>query len=176
MTTHQRRSLTTNAAVDIRAADRRDRPFEPVDYGLYALTVMAWSASWFAIALQVGKVPNEINLVWRFAIATVIMFGWVVVSRRLLTFPVADHLRFAALGILIFSSNYLFFYYGAGYLVSGLLSVVFSLASVINMLLGAIVMREPPLPRVLAGGVIGFSGIALMFFPRLPRTACPAAQ
>jgi drug/metabolite transporter (DMT)-like permease len=143
------------------------RAFEPLDYGLYALTVIAWSASWFAIALQVGTVPNEVNLVWRFAIATVLMFAWVALSRRPVVFPVADHLRFAALGMLIFSSNFLLFYYGALYLVSGLLSVVFSLASVINMALGALVMRERPSGRVLAGGLIGFSGIALMFLPEM---------
>ncbi|MER8500358.1 DMT family transporter [Mesorhizobium sp. M0204] len=125
----------------------RDRPFEPVDYGLYALTVIAWSASWFAIELQVGSgVSNEVNLVWRFAIATLLMFAWAAFSVRRLRFPITDHLRFAVLGILIFSSNFLFFYYGAGYLVSGLLSVVFSLASVINMLLGALVIGERPAP------------------------------
>lgn len=87
--------------------------------------------------------------------------------RRAAPLPITDHLRFAVLGILIFSSNFLFFYYGAGYLVSGLLSVVFSLASVINMLLGALVIGERPAPRILAGGVIGFAGIALMFFPEI---------
>lgn len=145
----------------------QDRAFEPIDYGLYLLTIIAWSASWFAIELQVGTVPNEVNLVWRFAIATVLMFGWVLVSRRRLRFALGDHLRFALLGVLIFSSNFLFFYYGAQYLVSGLLSVVFSLASVINLALAALVMRERPSGRVLLGGLLGFSGIALMFLPEL---------
>lgn len=149
------------------ASSRADKSFEPIDYGLYALTVVAWSASWFAISLQVGTVSNEVNLVWRFAIATVLMFCWMVLSRRPLRFPIADHLRFAALGVLIFSSNFLLFYYGALHLVSGLLSVVFSLASVVNMLLGAIVMRERPSARILAGGLVGFSGIALMFWPEM---------
>lgn len=143
------------------------KPFEPLDYGLYALTVVAWSASWFAITQQVGTVSNEVNLVWRFAIATAIMFGWLFLSGRPWRFPLSDHLRFAALGVLIFSSNFLLFYYGALYLVSGLLSVVFSLASVMNMLLGAVVMREKPSARILAGGVAGFSGIALMFWPEM---------
>jgi drug/metabolite transporter (DMT)-like permease len=143
------------------------RPFEPVDYGLYALTVLAWSASWFAISLQVGVVSPEVNLIWRFSIATVLMFAWVLLSRRRLAFPLSDHLRFAALGILMFSSNFLLFYYGALYLVSGLLSVVFSLASVVNMLLAAVVTREPPSPRVLIGGLAGFAGIALMFYPEM---------
>jgi drug/metabolite transporter (DMT)-like permease len=164
------RTDTIDAAASRPAARpaSADQPFQPLDYGLYALTVIAWSASWFAIELQVGSgVSNEVNLVWRFAIATVLMFAWAAFSGRRLRFPVSDHLRFAALGVLIFSSNFLFFYYGAGYLVSGLLSVVFSLASVINMLLGALVMRERPSPRILAGGLIGFTGIALMFFPEI---------
>lgn len=148
-------------------ASPQARPFEPLDYGLYVLTVVAWSASWFAIALQVGTVPNEVNLVWRFGIATLLMFGWVVLSGRRLRFPPADHMRFAALGVLIFSSNFLFFYYGALHLVSGLMSVVFSLASVINMGLAALIMRERPSGRVLLGGLAGFAGIALMFLPEM---------
>lgn len=146
---------------------RADRPFQPLDHGLYALTIISWSASWFAVSLQVGVVSPEVNLVWRFGIATVLMFGWVALSGRRLKFSGADHLRFIALGMLLFSSNFIFFYYGALYLVSGLLSVVFSLASVINMLLAAIIMRERPSLRILAGGLTGFSGIALMFFPEI---------
>ncbi|WP_313956195.1 DMT family transporter [Mesorhizobium amorphae] len=144
-----------------------ERPFEPLDYGLYALTVIAWSLSWYAIEFQVGTVANEVNIVWRFAIATALMFGWVVLKRGRLRFAWVDHMRFMALGILMFSSNFLLFYYGAGYLVSGLLSVVFSLASVMNMMLGAIVMREKPSPRILLGGFTGFCGIALMFLPEI---------
>jgi drug/metabolite transporter (DMT)-like permease len=164
--------MRMNARTEIIASSPKpvsiDRPFQPLDYGLYALTVLSWSVSWFAISLQVGAgVSPEVNLVWRFAIATVLMFAWVVLSGRQLRFPLADHLRFVAMGVLIFSSNFLFFYYGATYLVSGLLSVVFSLASVINMLLGAVVMRERPAPKILLGGLMGFGGIALMFFPEI---------
>lgn len=143
------------------------RPFEPLDYGLYVLTVLTWSASWFAIKLQVGVVSPEVNLVWRFSVATLLMFAWVILSGRRLAFPASDHLRFAALGVLMFSSNFLFFYYGALYLVSGLLSVVFALASVVNMLMGAAISGERPSPRVLLGGLAGFAGVAMMFYPEM---------
>lgn len=144
-----------------------DKPFEPLDYSLYVLTMVGWSASWFAIALQVGTVPNEVNIVWRFAIAAAIMLAWMIGSGRRWRFPPADHLRFAALGVLLFSSNFLLFYYGAGYLVSGLLSVVFSLASMVNLLLGAFVMGERPAMRTMVGAVVGFTGVALMFWPEI---------
>lgn len=163
--TIQSQSMSTPPAAPRTAA--RHHAFEPRDYGLYVLTVIAWSLSWFAIRLQVGTVPNEVNLVWRFGIATVMMFAWVIASGRRIRFPLRDHVRFAALGVLMFSTNFLLFYYGAGYLVSGLLSVVFSLASVVNILLAAIVLGERPSPRVLAGGLLGFCGIALMFAPEI---------
>nr|WP_245432548.1 DMT family transporter [Mesorhizobium loti] len=154
-------------AAPVAARSASERPFEPLDYSLYALTVIAWSLSWYAIEFQVGTVANEVNIVWRFAIATALMFTWVLLKRGRLRFTLADHMRFLALGVLMFSSNFLLFYYGAGYLVSGLLSVVFSLASVMNMMLGAVVMRERPSPRVLLGGLTGFCGIALMFLPEI---------
>jgi drug/metabolite transporter (DMT)-like permease len=162
---NMQQSRPPEAAPVTRSAS--ERPFEPLDYGLYALTVVAWSLSWYAIEFQVGTVANEVNIVWRFANATALMFGWVVLKRGRLRFALADHMRFVALGILMFSSNFLLFYYGAGYLVSGLLSVVFSLASVMNMMLGAVVMRERPSPRILLGGLTGFCGIALMFLPEI---------
>jgi drug/metabolite transporter (DMT)-like permease len=161
--------MSAPASPAAASAPALDRPFEATDYGLYGLTVIAWSLSWYAIALQVGTVSNEVNMVWRFGIATILMFAWVFLSGRRLRFPPADHLRFAALGVLLFSSNFIFFYYGALYLVSGLLSVVFSLASVINMLLAAIIMGQRLSPRILTGGVLGFSGIALMFWPEIAR-------
>jgi len=160
-------SQTLPEAATAPQGTARDHAFTPRDYGLYALTVVGWSLSWFAIRLQIGTVPNEVNLVWRFGIATVLMMAWVAASGRRVRFPPRGHLRFAALGILMFSSNFLLFYYGAGYLVSGLLSVVFSLASVVNILLAALILGERPSPRVLAGGLTGFCGIALMFSPEI---------
>lgn len=149
------------------SADARQRPFEIWDYGLFALSVIAWSAAWFAIELQVGKVSNEVNVAWRFGIATLIMFVWAALSGSRWRFSASDHLRFAALGVLLFSSNFLFFYYGALYLVSGLLSVVFSLASVINMVLAALIFRERLSPRFLVAGLAGMSGISLLFFSEI---------
>ncbi|YBV95344.1 DMT family transporter [Phyllobacteriaceae bacterium JZ32] len=155
--------------MDLKPVTRpQDRAFEPFDYGLYAMTVFAWSLSWYALAVQAASgVANEVNIVWRFLIAAVIMFAWAVVSRQRLKFALRDHLGFAGLGVLLFSSNFLLFYYGAQYLVSGLLSVVFSLASIINLVLSTLVMREPPSARTLAGGLMGFGGIALMFLPEM---------
>lgn len=141
-----------------------------LDYGLYAVTIFAWSTSWIALKMQLGVVAPEVSLTWRFALASTIMFVWAFVRRSRLRFPLADHLRFAGLGVFIFSMNFLQFYHGGAALASGLLAVIFSLASVFNLILGAVFLRHPVDRRVLLGGALGFGGVALMFWPEIAGT------
>lgn len=161
-------SSPTSTQTDTATAPRQGA-FAPIDYGLYALTVMAWSFSWYALALQPGVVANEVSIAYRFVIAAAIMIVWAVLSGRRMRFPLVQHARFAAMGVLIFSTNFLLFYYGSAYLVSGLLSVVFSLASLTNVFLAALIYREWPTGRIVLAGAIGFAGIALMFWPKVTQ-------
>lgn len=138
-----------------------------VDLGLYATIVWVWGTSWIALHHQLGVVSPEVSLVWRFALSFVLMLAWVLWRGDRISASLADHARFAALGLLMFSTNLLLFYYGGLTVPSGLLAVVFSLASVINLLLGAIIFRQPIDPRVALGGVLGVAGVAGMFWPEI---------
>ncbi len=139
------------------------------DFALYAATVLAWGFSWYAIKLQ-SAVSPEVSLFWRFVIATTCMFVWAGIGRHPLRFPVKTHLKFAALGVTLFSTNFLLFYYGAKTIPSGLLSVIFSLASVFNLMIGFLIFGQKLSPRIMAGGLAGFTGVALMFWPQISST------
>ena len=147
-----------------------DAPMAALDYGLYALTVFAWSTSWIALKNQLGVVAPEVSLVWRFGLSAILMFVWALVTRERMRFSLSDHLRFAGLGVFIFSFNFVLFYHGGMVLTSGLLAVIFSLASVFNMLLGAVFLGQRIDRRVLAGAAFGFAGVALMFWPEIAGT------
>lgn len=140
------------------------------DLALYAVTVFVWGTSWIALRMQLGVVAPEVSLVWRFAIAVVIMFAWVGVRNGRLAFPLADHLRFAGLGALIFSTNFVLFYYGGLTVPSGLLAVVFSLASVVNLFLGVVFLGQRLDGRIVLGGVAGALGVGAMFAPQILGT------
>ncbi len=153
-------------------APTRDAPsLTPADLGLYGLTVVAWGFSWYALKLQLGTVPPEVSVFWRFVVAASIMMGWALARGARLRFPPATHLRFAGLGLFIFSTNFTLFYYGGQHVPSGLLSVVFSLASVFNMILGFAIFGQRISHRVLAGAVLGFVGVALLFWPQIAGQA-----
>lgn len=139
----------------------------PADFGLYAAIVFFWGASWYPLKLQVGIVAPHVSLTWRFMIAAAIMMVFVVLTKRQIRFSVVNHIRFVALGIFLFSSNFACFYYGALYIPSGLLSVVFSLASIINMALALIIYRQVPPMRVVVGAALGVVGIAALFWPEI---------
>ena len=140
------------------------------DLGLYGLTVLAWGFSWYAIKLQVGSVPPEVSVFWRFVLAAAVTMGWAMLRGARLRFAPKTHLRFAALGALIFSTNFTLFYYGGATVPSGLLSVVFSLTAVFNILLAFLIFGQRISRRVMGGAALGFIGVALLFRPQIMGT------
>ena len=136
----------------------------PRDYLLYACVIFGWSTSWLPLKGQVGFVAPEVSVLWRFIIAAALCFLIARLQGLKLAFPARLHLRFAALGLMLFSTNFTLFYYASPHLASGLLAVVFSTASLLNILMLACLSRSAPPPRQLLASVIGLGGIVLIFF------------
>lgn len=148
----------------------------PRDYLLYACVIFGWSTSWLPLKGQVGFVAPEVSVLWRFIIAAALCFLIARLQGLKLAFPARLHLRFAALGLMLFSTNFTLFYYASPHLASGLLAVVFSTASLLNILMLACLSQSAPPPRQLLASVIGLGGIVLIFLPelRLSAAALPA--
>jgi len=139
----------------------------PLDYALYLVSVLAWGFSWIALHYQVGVVAPAVSVVWRFAIAAPLMLVFAAWRGERLRFTLAEQPYLAGLGAAIFSVNFLLFYYAAQNVASGLLSIVFSLASIGNVALGSLIFGTRIERRVVIGGAFGVAGIAAMFAPEL---------
>ncbi|NNC01018.1 DMT family transporter, partial [Corallococcus exiguus] len=138
-----------------------------IDFGLYAATAFLWGVSWIGIRAQLGIVTPEMSVLWRFMLAAAVMWGWLRVAGLPTRFSRADHVRFAGLGLCLFSFNFICFYYGGLTVPSGLLAVVFSLASIFNLILGAVLFRQRIEPRVALGGAVGVLVLGLLFWPEI---------
>lgn len=143
---------------------------ELVNLGLLGAVIIAWSTSWIALKAQTGVIAPEVSVFFRFLLAAPFVFLWAKLSGARLALSRLEHLGSALLGVCIFSTNFILFYHGALHLPSGLLSVVFSLASVINLGLAYVMFREKASAKVLIGGFLGFVGVALMFEPEIARS------
>ena len=140
------------------------KPFEVL---LYSMVVFGWSTSWLPLKYQLGVVAPEVSLLWRFVIAATVMFVISIYLRQSLMFNWRTHLRLALLGLCIFSTNFAFFYHGGKGVASGLLAVVFSSASLVNVLMTAVLGRSRPRIAHLLAAMVGLTGVVCLFWPEL---------
>lgn len=138
-----------------------------MNHALYAAVVLIWGTTWIALKFQVGVVAPEVSVALRFLLAAAVLAAFCAVRRLPLRFTTRQHGRMALQGILLFSLNYIPFYWAAQWLTSGLLAVAFSSVIVFNIVLGAILLNQRIEPRVAVGAGIGLTGIALVFWPEL---------
>jgi len=140
------------------------KPFELL---LYSMVVFGWSTSWLPLKWQLGVVAPEVSLLWRFVIAATVMVLITIYLRQSLMFHWRTHLRLALLGLCIFSTNFAFFYHGGKGVASGLLAVVFSSASLVNVLMTAVLGRSRPRIAHLLAAMVGLTGVVCLFWPEL---------
>ena len=131
---------------------------------LYLATVLIWGSTWFAIKFQLGVVAPEVSLVYRFALASVILLLFCLLTRRSLRFNASQHFFIALQGLFLFSTNYLIFYWATALLTSGIVALLFSTVILMNIVNAAIFLRQPIHPRVVTGAFIGIGGIAAIFW------------
>ncbi len=70
-------------------------------------------------------------------------------------------------GILSFGINFWCIYLSGMYLTSGIIAVVFSLIVFLNLVNGRIFLDRPIQRSTILGGLIGLSGLMLLFYPEL---------
>ncbi len=136
---------------------------------LYTLTVLIWGSTWFAVSFQLGVVHPLLSISYRFALASLALFAFIALTGRLkqAVFTRREHGWIALQGLFLFCLNYLLFYWGTGFLTTGLVAVVFSSMSLLNSFNQAIIFKIPLNPKVLAGSFIGLIGITLVFWPEI---------
>lgn len=134
---------------------------------IYSLTVLIWGSTWYAIELQLGVVHPVVSIAHRFAVAGLVVFFGLALTGRLVKIG-AKHQAFLLLqGMLLFSGNYIFIYTGTQTLPSGLVSLVFSMMVITNMVAGRIFMNFPLSWHVGISGLVGMAGIGLIFTPEV---------
>ncbi len=134
---------------------------------LYATTVLIWGSTWLAIEFQLGAVAPEVSVFYRYALAALLLFGWCRLRGLGLAFGARAHLRFALLGLLLFSLNYIVMYHAQRHVDSALAAIVFSTMLWMNIANARLFFGARSGPRVLLGSVLGIAGVVVLFLPRV---------
>lgn len=138
---------------------------------LYCVTVMIWGSTWIAINYQYGEVSESVSLVYRFGLASLLLFAYCFVRGLSLRFSLKAHLRFVLLAICLFAFNYYFLYLGQKHINSALSAIAFSTILLFNIVNSAWILKSPITSKVIAGAALGLTGIVTLFWPELQRTS-----
>jgi drug/metabolite transporter (DMT)-like permease len=110
-----------------------------------------------------------LSVAYRFGLSAVLLFGWCLVRRLPLRYALPEHRFFVLSGVLMFGANYVLVYYSEMYVSSGLVAVLFSTMVFMNLFGARLFFRNPMRREVVAGSVLGFAGIVLVFWPEIAQ-------
>jgi drug/metabolite transporter (DMT)-like permease len=134
---------------------------------LYLIATLIWGSTWLAITFQLGVVPPEMSVVYRFGLASAMLFGFAKLRGLPLRFSPRQHAFIALEGFLLFSLNYVLVYFAEVHVTSGLVAVVFSTATLFTVVFSTIFLRTKLNGAVLFGSLVGIFGLGIIFLPEL---------
>jgi len=140
---------------------------EMINFILYISASLIWGSTWLAIKLQLTQVPPVLSVAYRFCLAALILLAYCRFTRKRLIFSMRDHGFMMMQGFTLFGLSYCGSYLATAYMTSGLAAVVFSTILMWNILNLRIFMKQPVAWRAFQGGIIGLTGICLVFWQDL---------
>ncbi len=122
-----------------------------------------WGSTWIVIRGQLGDVPPQWSVAYRFVIAGAAMAAVARWKGESLRLGRAGLIAAAILGLLQFVINFNAVYLAERHITSGLVATVFALLLVPNSLLAWAFLGQRPAGRFVFGSAVAAAGIALLF-------------
>ena len=139
------------------------------NWQLFAVCVLVWGTTWYAITWQVADLAPEIGVALRFALAGATLLVFAAWRGMPLRFSARAHARFALQGAFMYGVSYVCVYHAERHVVSGLVAVGYSASPLIVSLGARAAFGSPLSARFLAGGLAGLVSVALIFWPEIAK-------
>ncbi|MCU1715740.1 DMT family transporter [Pseudomonas sp. 5P_3.1_Bac2] len=134
---------------------------------LYVLTVLIWGSTWIALKMQLGEVAVTASIAYRFGLAALVLFAFLLLSGRLQRLDRRGQTFCLLQGLCLFCFNFICFYNASRFIPSGLVAVIFSMATLWNSLNAWLFFKQKATANVLLGGLCGLLGLGFLFWPEL---------
>jgi drug/metabolite transporter (DMT)-like permease len=131
---------------------------------LFAIACLIWGSTFWAITLQLGEVPPAVSVVYRFALASAVLFAWCKMRGDSLRLSWRAQRWTIVQGCATFGLSYICTYTSEQYLVSALVAVLFALMVFWNPILNRMILGTPLSWRTWAAGSVSVLGVILLFW------------
>ena len=134
-----------------------------------------WGSTWIVIRDQIGSVPPQWSVAYRFAIAAIAMALLAKWKGQSLKLDRGGMFAALVLGVSQFSINFNSVYLAEQFITSGVVATVFAILLIPNSLLAWAFLGQKPNARFLWAGMVAVAGVALLFIHEL-RTSPVSAN
>jgi drug/metabolite transporter (DMT)-like permease len=139
------------------------------NWQLFAICVLTWGTTWYAITFQIGHASPEFGVASRFALAGVTVLLLCAWRGERLRFTPREHGLLALQGAFLYGISYVCVYHAERHLVSGLVAVGYSASPLVTGLGAHALFGQRVTRRFVTGGLLGLAGVALMFWPEFGK-------
>jgi drug/metabolite transporter (DMT)-like permease len=126
-----------------------------------------WGSTWIVIRDQLGTVPPQWSVTYRFVIAAIAMALVAKWKGQSLKMDRGGLFAALVLGVTQFSVNFNSVYLAEQFITSGVVATVFALLLIPNSLMAWAFLGQKPNGRFLAAGLVAIAGVALLFVHEL---------
>lgn len=134
---------------------------------LFLVSALIWGSTWLMITFQLGKVEPLVSVVYRFFLASLIIFAYCFYKKRSFKFSRLEHFYILLQGLMLFGFNYWATYQGISRINSALAAILSTSIVYFNVLFSRIFLGDKIRREVLVGATIGVLGIMLIFIPEI---------
>ncbi len=141
----------------------------------FIIFTLVWGSTWIVIRDQIGGVPPQWSVAYRFTIAAIAMAFVARFKGQSLRLDRGGMVAALVLGISQFSVNFNSVYLAEQFITSGVVATVFALLLIPNSLLAWAFLGQKPSARFLLAGLVAVAGVGLLFVNEL-RSSSIASQ
>lgn len=142
----------------------------------FAIFTAIWGSTWIVIRGQLGLVPPQWSVAYRFVIAAAAMALIAAVRGDSLRLGRKGLIAAAFLGLTQFCINFNAVYLAERHITSGVVATVFALLLIPSSLLAWAFLGQRPTQRFVWSSLVAVSGIILLFVHELREHAASAGQ
>lgn len=131
---------------------------------LFAIASLIWGSTFYAITFQLGEVAPAVSVVYRFAIASAVLFAVCLLRGDRLRLPWRAQRWLLLQGSATFGLSYVGTYGAEQYLVSALVGVLFALMVFWTPICNRIAFGTPLTWRIWSAAAVAMAGVVMLFY------------
>lgn len=136
----------------------------------FIIFTVIWGSTWIVIVDQLGTVPPQWSVAYRFVIAAVAMTAVAAWKGDRLSLPMRGMLAAGFIGFAQFCINFNAVYLAEQHITSGVVATFFSLIIIPSALLAWAFLGQRPTSRFLWSSLVAVAGVALLFIHELRQS------